>query len=196
MKRTVALIVAGIAGALIALLAVPFAPSAFAQGPGAQTGANGIATFQRGGGPPAGSGRMAGGNTESLVGMAAAQLGITQAELVAQLGADGTILDALTAGGIAPQDFIDAFIAARAARLDAAVAAGRISRADADARLELVRSMAATRIAQPFSANGPQGRGTGAGTGPNFVDEDGDGVCDHMPAGGQRRGGGGRGPRP
>jgi hypothetical protein len=195
MKRTFALIVAGIAGALIALLAVQFAPSALAQGPGAQTGANNTATVQRGRGPMEGQGRMAGGNAESLVGMAAAQLGISHAELVAQLGADGTILDALTAGGIAPQDFIDAFVASRAERLDAAVAAGRISRADADARLELVRSMAATRIAQPFSANGPNGRGPGAGTGPNFVDADGDGVCDHMPAGGQQRGGG-RGPRP
>jgi hypothetical protein len=144
-----------------------------------------------------GRGHM-GGNGQSLVGMAAAELGLTQAELVAQLGADGTIAAALEAKGIDPKGFIERFVATRAERLDAAVAAGALTREEADARLAAARSMAAARIEQPFTALGPGGQGPGMGGAPGagFVDANGDGICDHQPAGGQGRNGGGRGGRP
>jgi hypothetical protein len=193
MRRTLSLLIAGVAGALIALLALSLATNAFAQGP-----AGPPAQVAPGAGPAGhsqmmGRGQPMGGRADSLVGMAAARLGLSQAELVAQLGAGGRITDALTAGGVEPAAFIDEFVASRAERLDADVAAGTLTREQADARLATARSMAAARIAQPFTAGGAGGRG--AGQGPGFVDEDGDGVCDLMPAGGQARQGGGRGPR-
>ncbi len=185
MKRVLTMIASGL---LIALLALGFADSVLAQGPGGQ-GAAGRAGQQV----------HAGGPAQSLVGMAAAQLGITQAELVAQLRAGTTIADALKAGGVNPASFIDSFVATRAERLNAAVAAGRLTRAEADAQLATARSMATARIYQPFTSRGPGGQGSqvgqGRGAGPGFVDADGDGVCDNLPAGGQARMGGGRGPR-
>jgi hypothetical protein len=203
MKRTLSLFVAGIAGALIALLALNFAAGAFAQGPGGQPaqatpGATPYGQAQMMGHGRMGQGRM-GGSAQSLVGMAATQLGLTQADLVAQLGSDGTIAAALTAGGVDPATFIDSFVASRAARLDAAVAAGTLTRQDADARLATARSMATARIYQPFTALGPGGQGPnagqGQGAGQGFVDANGDGVCDQMATGGQGGMGGGRGPR-
>ncbi|MEI7645084.1 MAG: hypothetical protein WCJ55_12480 [Chloroflexales bacterium] len=210
MNRTLSLIAAGIAGALIALLALNFATGAFAQGPGGQP-----AQATPGTGPMMGRGQMGrgqmmggqmmGGQDESLVGMAAAQLHLTQAQLVAQLGTDGTIAAALTAGGVDPTAFIDSFVASRATRLDAAVAAGTLTRADADARLVTARAMSTARINQPFTVLGPGGQGpnAGQGSGTGFVDANGDGICDTMPAGGgqghmgggQGGMGGGRGPR-
>lgn len=193
MRRTLSLLIAGVAGALVALLAMNFAASAFAQGPGGPPAQATPGAGSAGRSQMMGRGQAMGGSAESLIGMAAARLGLSRAELLAQLGPGGTIADVLTAGGVEPAAFIDDFVASRAARLDGAVAAGALTREQADARLATARSMAAARIAQPLSAGGPGGRG--AGHGPGFVDEDGDGVCDQMPAGGQVRQGGGRGPR-
>ena len=200
MQRTLGFLAAGLAGALIALLALTFATGTFAQGPNGQPAqATPSAGTMPGRGPMMGRGQF-GGPEESLVGMAAAELKLTQAELIAKLGTDGTIAAALTAGGIDPAAFIDRFVASRAARLDAAVAAGTLTRAQADAQLANARAMATTRINQPFTVRGPGGQGAGAGTGAgqSFADADGDGVCDQMPAGGQGgqgHMGGGRGPR-
>jgi hypothetical protein len=206
MKRTISLIVAGIAGALIALLALNFATNTFAQGPAQATPGTGQmqGRGRMGGGQMMGGQGQMGGQAESLVGMAAAQLKLTQAQLVAQLGTDGTIAAALTAGGVDPAAFIDTFVASRATRLDAAVAAGTMTRAAADAQLVTARSMSTARIYQPFTVLGPGGQGPnagqGAGSGTGFVDANGDGICDTMPAGGQGHMGqggmgGGRGPR-
>jgi hypothetical protein len=190
MKRTLSLLAAGIAGALIALLALNFATRAFAQG---NPGSGQMGSGQMGNRGQMGRGQMGGGQAQSLVGMAAAQLGLSQADLVAQFGTDGTIAAALTAGGVDPAAFIDSFVATRVERLDAAVVAGTMTRADADARLATARSLSTARIYQPFTALGPGGQGGGAGQG--FVDANGDGVCDLMPADGQGRMGGGRGGR-
>lgn len=186
MKRIIALLAAGLAGALIALAALSFTGTALAQGPTGQAG--------NGGAQMAGRGARMGGSAESLVGMAAAKLGLAQADLVAQLGADGTIAAALTAGDVDPKAFIDEFVAVRAARLEAAVAAGTLTQPDADARLATAQSMSTARIYQPFTAIGPGGQGQGGA---------GAGTCDQAAAGaGQMRGQGGmagagqmRGPR-
>ncbi len=193
MKRTLSLIAAGIGGALIALLALSFATGAFAQGPSGSPTPGTPGTGQMGRGQM-GRGQMGGqmgGQAQSLVGMAAAELKLTQAELVAKLGTDGTIAAALTAGGIDPAAFINRFVATRATRLDAAVTAGTLTRAEADTRLATARALSTARINQPFTVLGPGGQGPNAGQG--FVDANGDGVCDQMPAGGQGHMGGGRG---
>jgi hypothetical protein len=214
MKRILTLLAAGLAGVVATLLALSFAASSFAQGPTGQATQPTAGMYgpgqQAGGGQMRGRGQgggqmmgreQAGGGAQSLVGMAAAELGLTQAELVAQLGSDGTLVDALSAAGIEPLDFIERFVASRAERLEAAVAAGTLTRADADARLATARSMSAARIAQPFTQPGPGGQGPnqgahGANQGAGFVDADGDGVCDQMPAGGQAQSRmGGHGPR-
>jgi hypothetical protein len=227
MKRTLALLAAGFAGAVIALLALSLAGGALAQGPNgpATQPTPGLTPYGNGqmqgrgrmGNGQMGNGPMQGGSADSLVGMAAAKLNMTQADLVAQLSAGGTLADALTDGGIDPAAFIDEFVASRAERLSAAVAAGTMTQADADARLATVRSMATTRLYQPFTVLGPGGQGPNQGAGcadmngdgvcdgqpggqgPNqgagFTDADGDGVCDHTATGGQGRMGGGRGPR-
>jgi hypothetical protein len=214
MKRALALLAAGIAGAMIAFFALSFAGGALAQGPGGQPtqpspgtmpygqgqmmgrGQMGDQGQMMGRGQMGGQGQMMGGSEQSLVGMAAAELGLTQAQLVAQLGTDGTIADALKAGGVDPAAFIDTFVASRATRLDAAVAAGTLTREDADARLATARSMATARIYQAFTRLGPGGMGAqtgmarpggmggqagrGRSQGQGFVDADGDGVCDLM----------------
>lgn len=172
MKRVLFLMTAGVLAALIALSPMS---NAFAQGRGAQA---------------AGQARW-GGPAQSLVGMAAAQLGMSQAELVAQLRNGASIAEVMRAKGGDPAKLVEAFVASRAERLEAAVAAGRLTRAEADARLATVRAMVTARIEQPFSVLGPGGRGAGQ----NFVDRNGDGVCDNLPAGGQGRQGAGPGPR-
>ncbi len=169
---------------LAALLALGAPAGAFAQGPA---------------GNPQRAGARLGGPEQSLVGMAATELGVSRVELVAQLRSGTTLAEALKAGGVNVAAFIDRFIASRAERLNAAVAAGALTRAEADARLATLRATVTARLDQPFTVRGPAGQGARAGqggAGQNFVDANGDGVCDNMPAGGgQARGGAGRGPR-
>lgn len=171
-------------GILVALLAIGAPTGAFAQGPAGNA--------QR-------AGARLGGPEQSLVGMAATELGVSRVELVAQLRSGTTLAEALKAGGVNVAAFVDRFIASRAERLNAAVAAGALTRAEADARLATLRATVTARLDQPFTVRGPSGQGARAGqggAGQNFVDANGDGVCDNMPAGGgQARGGGGRGPR-
>ncbi len=175
-------------GIVVALLALGAPAGAFAQRPT---------------GNPQWSRARQGGPEQSLVGTAAAQLGVSRLELIAQLQSGKTLAEALQAGGVNVASFVDSFVASRAERLNAAVAAGVLTRAEADARLATLRANVTTRLNQPFSVLGPAARhghagqgGAGQGAGQNFVDTNGDGVCDSMPAGGgQARVGAGRGPR-
>ncbi|NJN16570.1 MAG: hypothetical protein HC822_09995 [Oscillochloris sp.] len=210
MKRILAFLAAGFAGALLTLFAMSYAAAAFAQGPadpGPPFPGSGQMLSQAGGrGQMQNQGRMMGGAEQSLVGMAAAELNQSRAELIAQLGANGTIADTLTNGGVDPASFISSFVASRAERLDAAVAAGTISQEEAAARLATVQSMATARIYQPFTVLGPGGQGPNQSQGQggqgncdqanctNFVDADGDGVCDQMPGDGNPQRGNRHGP--
>jgi hypothetical protein len=165
-----------LAGVVLALaIAVALAPAVLAQGPGGGIGPGAA-------GP--GYGRGMGGPQQSLVAVAADKLGMTQAQLVAELQGGKTIAQVAAERNVAPATIVDAFVATRQARLDAAVGAGRMTREQADARLATMRANVAARLSQPWS---PQGNGPGTG----FVDQDGDGVCDH--AGSGRMGGGPRG---
>jgi hypothetical protein len=170
-KRWIAL--AGVALALV--IAVVLAPAVLAQGPGGGMGP---------GGNRPGYGRGMGGPQQSLVAVAADKLGMTQADLVAELRSGKTIAQVAAGKQVALDTIVDAFVTTRAERLDAAVAAGRMTQAQADTMLATMKANVTARLSQPWS---PQGNGPGSG----FVDQDGDGVCDH--AGSGQMGGGPRG---
>lgn len=180
MKRALGLIAAALAGALATMVVFMTIAPALAQGPvgpqatpvpmgggyGAGQPARGGWMQQggmRGGWMQQGNGAMAnarGGQmtNSSLIGAAAAELGITQQELVARLTVSGgSIADELKAAGIDPQVVADKYVATRAERLNAAVAAGRITQAQADAQLAIAKSMTMARLMQPFTPIGPGG---------------------------------------
>ena len=173
-----------LAGVAVALaLAIILAPSASAQGPG---GGYGPGTGMGPGGGP-GYGRGMGGPQTSPVAVAAQQLNMTQPDLVAELRGGKTIAQVAADKHVALDTIANAFVAPRAERLQAAVAAGRLSQAQADAQLATIKATVTARLSAPWS---PQGNGPGTG----FVDQDGDGVCDNAGSGqpGAGRMGGGR----
>jgi len=139
----------------------------------------------RGMGPMQGMPGQMGGPHQSLVAVAAGTLGMTQADLVAQLQGGKTIAQVAAERNVALTTIVHAFMATRQARMADAVAAGRMTQAQADAMLATMRANVTARLSQPWS---PQGPGLGAG----FVDQNGDGVCDYAGSGrmGGRMGGG------
>lgn len=128
------------------------------------------------GGPMMG-GYTWGGPQNSLVSVAAEKLGLTQPELVTELQAGQTIAQIAEAKGVALQTIVDAFLAPRQQALQAAVQAGRLTQAQADAMLAQMRARVQTRLTTAFTPGAGYGPG---GYGPGFVDQDGDGICDHM----------------
>ncbi len=196
-----------VAAALVAVVAlgVAFAPQALAQTPGAGNG-NGPAAAQ-GNGPAAngnayGPGMMGGGagmrggmmggrgmmggqgmmgSENSLIAVAADQLNMTTDELIAALGGTKSIAQVAAEHNVAVDTIVNAFLTPRIERLNDLVAAGRITQAQADQMVATMRTNVTTHINEVWT---PQGNGPGQGTG--FVDADGDGVCDNMPAGGHQ----------
>lgn len=147
MKRSVTMVTAvAMAGALLALLALSFAPAAYAQS--TTTESPGV-----GRGDMGDRGEMR-GRTHSLVAMVAEKLNQTRAELVAQLGSEGTLAGALEQGGVSVAPFVDEVVANRTERLDAAVAAGRLTSEQAEEHLAMMRSRIETRLNQPFGERG------------------------------------------
>jgi hypothetical protein len=173
------MILAGVALALA--IAVVLAPAALAQATGAGYGPGG-GSGPGGNGP--GYGRGMGGPQQSLVAVASDKLGMTQADLVTELRNGKTIAQVAESKQVAANTIVDAFVATRAEQLNTAVAAGRMTQAQADAMLATMRANVTARLSQPWS---PQGNGPGSG----FVDQNGDGVCDN--AGSGRVDGGPRG---
>lgn len=179
----------GLVAAAALALSVGFAASAQAQGPGPTPQARGAGMGQI---DHAGvSGMRMGGPQTSLITVAADKLGMTQADVVAQLSANKTIADLAAEKNVALDVIVDAFLAPRVTQLNAAVAAGTLTQAQADAMLAAMRANITPRLSQPWTARGPGARGQGArgqgdGTpGGAFVDANGDGVCDEMPEGGR-----------
>jgi hypothetical protein len=113
-----------------------------------------------------------GGPQQSLVAVAAEKLGMTQVELVAQLRGGKTIAQVAAERKVALNTIVDAFVAPRQARMAEAVAAGRMTQAQVDTMLATMKTNVAARLNQPGTAQGG-----------GFVDEDGDGVCDHAGSG-------------
>lgn len=189
MKTRMWLSLVGIALALVVAVAV--VPSAWAQGPAGGNGMGQARSGMRGGGPGMGrrggmggqNGGMAGqmgGQQQSLVAVAADTLGLEQPALVAELQGGKTIAQVAAEQKVALEAIVSAFVPTRQARLAQAVAAGRLTQADADARLAAMRANVTARLSQPWAARGP---GAGAG----YADADGDGACDN--AGGAQGGG-------
>ena len=162
---------------LIALFAVGGVASAQGPGQGSQPGGAGRGPGGRGG---------FGGPQDSLVAVAAQVLGMDQATLVSTLNSGKTIADVAKDKGIALDKIVDAFVAKRAETLKSAVAAGRMTQAQADTQLATVKADVTAQLSAKFT---PQGYGLGTG----FVDANQDGVCDQCGmAVSQQRGPGGR----
>jgi hypothetical protein len=191
MKTRTWIALAGIA--LAVLVAIAFVPAVLAQGPAGGFGPGQAQGRMLGGGPGIGMGRRGGmggrngqlgGPQQSLIAVAADTLGMTQADLIAQLQSGKTIAQVASDKKVTLETIVNALVTTRQARMTQAVAAGRMTQAQADTMLATMKANLATRLSQPWS---PQGPGAGAG----FVDENGDGVCDY--AGSGRMGGGPRG---
>ncbi len=140
------------------------------------------------GGPGRGPGGMGGwgGPQNSLVAVAARALGLDQPTLVSTLNGGKTIADVAKEKGVALDKIVDAFLAPRVEILKNAVAAGRLTQAQADTWLATMKANVTAQLNATFT---PRGYGMGAG----FMDANNDGVCDNCGmAGGPRRGPGGR----
>lgn len=197
MKARKWMLLAGVAVALAAALVL--VPAVLAQGPaggyGPGDGSGPIVggTFGpghgrgpgNGSGPVGGAFRM-GGPANSLVAVAAEALGLERTELVAELQAGKTIAQVAEEQGVALEAIVDAFLAPREEHLAELVANGQLTQEEADALLATMRANVTARLNQVWL---PQGRGPGT-PGTNFVDEDGDGVCDYLSTGRMGRHGG------
>jgi len=137
--------------AVVAVMAVGVT-SAFAQGPTPTNPAIGRTLGLYGGG--------LGGPQSSLVAVAAKVLGLDVNALLAELNAGKTIANVAQAKGVALDQIANEFVAARAASLDAAVKAGRITQAQADAALAQIKAQVLTDLNNPYT---PQANGTGLG---------------------------------
>ncbi len=180
MKTRNWLVIAGMMIAVALLLAL--VPVTLAQGPLDNAGQG---TFGPGYGMgPGGGGRGAGlglgGPENSLVAVAAEQLGLEPAQVIAELQAGKTLAEVITAHNGSPEQVVEVFVTSRQAQLAELVASGQITQEQADSMLVTIRENATARLNQA---------GLGRGDGQGFVDEDGDGVCDHAGSGPQ----GGRG---
>lgn len=183
-----------LAGGVVALVALAvLSQTALAQTPPGQTAPGpGAGMMGRNGpGPGAGAGYqggaragMMGQSDDSLLAVLAEQLQMTRTDLVAVLQTGKTPAQVAAEHNVAVATIVDAFIAPRAERLAQRVAAGQLTQAQADTMLATMRTNVTARLDQPW---------TGAGMGPGFGDDDGDGICDHSMAGWM--GGMGGGPR-
>lgn len=180
MKTRSGYVIVGLIVAVVALFAL--APATFAQGPVGGAGQGmfgpGSGAMQQNRGAGYGLGIRLGGPEESLVAVAAGQLGLTQAELVAKLQGGQTLAEVIAAHNGDPEQVVAAFLATRSEKLAELVANGQISQEQADTWLATMTENATARLSQAWS---PRGNGQG------FVDADGDGACDYLGSG--RRGG-------
>jgi hypothetical protein len=112
-----------------------------------------------------GGGGFTGGSENSLMVVAAEELGLTTQELWDQLQDGSSIADVANAQGVDPQTIADEFVSQRAEILSQAVAEGRITQERADWMLEhLEEEDVMEHLTEPFpmGAKGPGGywRGT------------------------------------
>ncbi len=144
-----------------------------------------------------------GGPNNSLLAVTATVLEMERSDLMTKLQAGQTLADVITEQGVALETVVDAFIAPRETMLEEQVAAGEITQEQADTLLTAMKANATAQLRREWTARGPGGgngfvdedgdgicdhAGTGQGRGQGFVDEDGDGICDHAGSGGPGRG--------
>jgi len=98
-----------------------------------------------------------------LLTILAEQLSMEQSELVTEIQAGKTIAQLAEENSVDTAAIVDAIVAAQQETLTAAVEAGRLTQAQADARLELARANAEALLDQPLNAGGFGLRGDGLG---------------------------------
>ena len=106
-----------------------------------------------------GSGSRMGGYNNSLMAVAAEQLGMTQAELVTALNDGGTIAQVAQAHNVALDTIVNAFLAPRQELMAQRVAAGYLTQEQADQMLATMREQVTARLSEPFAAGVGLGRG-------------------------------------
>lgn len=116
-----------------------------------------------------------GGMEDSLVAVAAREIGVTQADLVAALKAGKTIAAVAKEKSVDPAKIVDAFVVEKMAGRQAMVTSGRWTQAQLDTMTAMMKANLLQKLSQPFTV---QGNCAGSG----FVDQNNDGVCDNMPA--------------
>jgi hypothetical protein len=114
-----------------------------------------------------------GGMEDSLVAVAAKEIGVAQADLVAALKTGKTIADVAKEKSVDPAKIVNAFVAEKMADRQMMVTSGRWTQAQLDQMKTMMQANVSLKITQPFTV-----QGNGAG----WVDANGDGKCDNMPA--------------
>lgn len=190
------IIVSGIAGIVIGgllMAAVLIVPTVLAQGPRdgfglgpsfGQRFEGGFGRMGRGFGSGLAMEARLGGPENSLISVAAEQLGMTNQELLTALQSGKTVADVAAEKDVALETIVEAFIAPRVERLQALVDNGQLTQEQADSQIELMRTNVTVRLNEAWSTQGP-----------GYTDQDGDGLCDYAGSGGHfghRGGPGGR----
>ena len=184
-------IVIAVVGAAL-LTGIALAPVVLAQGPandnspgyGIRAMVNSDIGFARrmgsgnAAGPMVGRAGLWGGPQSSLVTVVAEAVGIDRTELIAELQSGKTFAEVIADHGLTPDSVVDAFLTLRAEKLADLVTNGQLTQEQADAVLATMKANVTEHLNAPWSPGGP-----GQGGGPGFVDEDGDGVCDHAGSG-------------
>jgi len=154
MKRGIVAAILPIAAMLVLSL------SAFAIGP---TPPNSVSAYGQGYGMKIGMGYANdsswAGPQNSLVAVAAHVLGMSQSDLVAELS-DKTIAQVAQEKGVALDKIVDAFLAPRVTALQSAVEDGRLTQAQADQMLAIMKTHVTEQLSEAWT---PQGSGTGSG---------------------------------
>jgi len=147
----------GTAALLVAVIASTAVVAAAQGGNGAPGG-----DFGRGG-PGIGGGRGGFGFGGDLLTIVAEQLSIEQTELRTELQSGKTIAELAAEKSVSTDAIIEAVVAAQQESLASAVEDGRLTQAQADARLELARVNAGSLLDQSFTPSADELRGGFAG---------------------------------
>jgi hypothetical protein len=131
-------------------------------------------------GPMFGRGFHWGDPTNSLLAVAAEQLGMDAADLMTELQSGKSIAEVAQAREVSLDTIVDAFIAPYAEQLDEMVANEVLTQEQVDSLLATVKARLTLHLSEGWNPGGP-----GWGNCPGSADVDGDGVCDYT----------GRGPR-
>ena len=99
----------------------------------------------------------------ALLKVAAEELGVTTAELVAELRDGKTIAEVADGQGVSVADIVDAMVAKVEDRLDTAVENGRLNQEESDERLAMFEEKVTERIDEPWPARPAHARDGGRG---------------------------------
>lgn len=118
-----------------------------------------------------GGGGRGGGGGRIDVAAAAEALGITEEELGTRTQAGSTLADIAEAEGVEEGELVDALVAAARTRHAAAVAAGRLTQAEADARAVDLEARVTDSLDELCAPGGPRGPGGRAPAGDANTDD-------------------------